>query len=215
MQQSVIKMSYVTQIVIVYCHDLRNLFVYNLFSDHFRKWLRDVFFPNVDKNSLLLLDSWSGHCTEAVEREKPDDKNIKLFKIPKGTTGKIQPLDVFGFRIWKNFVRHFSDSVILMNKDINLHVRNNVIKLQSLVHNQLSSPRYINLFKYSWYKSGYIDTKPNEFVNPVDFSVSGSQAHCEVPGCKNTAIIKCSWCQKSLRLKHFFEDFHYCSTYNP
>ena len=122
---------------------------------------------------------------------------------------------MFGFRIWKNFVRHFSDSVILLDKDISLHVRNNVIKLQSLVHNQLSSPRYVNLFKDSWYKSRYIDNKPNEFVNPVDFSFGGSQAHFEVPGCKKrTAIIKCSWCQKSLWLKHFFEDFHYCSTYN-
>ena len=58
--------------------------------------------------------------------------------MPKGTTAKIQPLDVFGFRIWKNFDRHFSDSVILMNSDENLHLRNNIIKLQSLVHNQLS-----------------------------------------------------------------------------
>ena len=49
--------------------------------------------------------------------------------MPKGTTGKIQPLDVFGFRIWKYFDRHFSDSVILMNRDVNLHLRNIIIKL--------------------------------------------------------------------------------------
>jgi len=47
----------------------------------------------------------------------------------------IQPLDVYGFRIWKNFVRTFSD-----RDDINLHLRNNIIKLQSLTHIQLSSP---------------------------------------------------------------------------
>ena len=35
-----------------------------------------------------------------------------------------QPLDVYGFRIWKNYVKHFSDSVILMNEDFNLHLRN-------------------------------------------------------------------------------------------
>ena len=50
-------------------------------------------------------------------------------KIRKGTTGKIQPLDVFGFRIWNNFVRHFSDSVILMNSNVNLHSRDNIINL--------------------------------------------------------------------------------------
>ena len=114
---------------------------------------------------------------------------------------------MFGFRIWKNFVRHFSDSVILMNSDVNL--------LQSLVHNQLSSPRYINIFKQGWFKSNYIDKKPEKFDNPVEFGFGGSQPHCEIPGCKNVAIIRCSWCQKSLCLKHFFNDYHFCSTYNP
>ena len=62
--------------------------------------------------------------------------------ILEGTTGKVQPLDVYGFRIWKNYVRHFSDSVVLLDYNLNLNIQNNIIKLQSLVHNQLSSPRY-------------------------------------------------------------------------
>ena len=102
---------------------------------------------------------------------------VQCFKIPKVTTGKIQPLDVFGVRIWKNFIRHFSDSVILINSDVNL--------LQSLVHNQLSSPRYINIFKQGWFKSNYIDKKPKKFDNPVVNPVV-------IPGCKNVAIIRCS-----------------------
>lgn len=59
----------------------------------------------------------------------PQNKIINIKKIPTGTTGKIQPLDVYGFRIWKNFVRTFSDNVMLMDHDMNLHVRNNIIKL--------------------------------------------------------------------------------------
>ena len=102
---------------------------------------------------MLLIDSWNDYCPAAVVEATPPDKNINLKIIPTGTTGKIQPLGVFGFRIWKNFVRYFSDSAILMNHDVNLHLRNNIIKLQSLTHNQLSSPRYVNLFKYSWHKS--------------------------------------------------------------
>jgi len=43
-----------------------------------------------------------------------------------------------------------------MDYDLDLLIRNNIIKLQSLVHNQLSSPRYKDFLKYSWYKSGYI-----------------------------------------------------------
>ena len=68
--------------------------------------------------------------------------------IVKYTIGKVQPLDVYGFRIWKNYVRYFLDSVILLDYVLNLQIRNNIIKSQSLVHNQLSSPRCHSPFKY-------------------------------------------------------------------
>ena len=142
----------------------------------------------VGPTSGLLIDSWTGHCPEVVRQATPVGKNVIPMIIPKGTTGKVQPLDVYGFRIWKNHVRHFSDSVILLDYDLNLHIRNNIIKLQSLVHNQLSVPRYHSLFKYSWFKSGYVAEKPGEFENPVDFSFK--------------------------TFKHFFEEHHYCTTYN-
>lgn len=164
--------------------------------------------------SLLLIDSWSGHCPSAVQEATPSNKEILTMLIPKGTTGKIQPLDVYGFRIWKNYVRHFSDSVVLLSYDLNLHLRNNIIKLQSLVHNQLSSPRYQNLFRYAWYKSGYITERPQEFENPVDFAFGqSSQPQCEIDGCSNVAVVRCSWCKKSLCLHHFFDEYHYCTNY--
>lgn len=101
-----------------------------------------------------------------------------------------------------------------MDEELNLHLRNNIIKLQSLVHNQLSSPRYKNLFKYSWYRSGYIEEKPENFINPVEFGFRDkSNVKCEVEGCSNVGIIRCSWCKKNLCLKHFFEDYHYCKKY--
>ena len=71
------------------------------------------------------------------------------------------------------------------------------MKLQSLVHNELSSPRYHSLFKDSWFKSGNSAEKPREFENPVDFSFKTfSNTLCEIPGCKNVAVIRCSWCKK-------------------
>lgn len=174
-----------------------------------------MYFPNVGKESVLLIDSWSGHCPSAL-LEVPSNKKISIEIIPEGSSGNIQPLDVFGFRVWKNFVKHFSDNVMLMDEDLNLHLRNNIIKLQSLTHNQFSSPRYRNLFRYAWYKSGYVTDKPDKFENPVQFGFGDScDTQCEIEGCNNIAIIRCSWCKKSLCLKHFFEDYHYCSTYNP
>ena len=83
-----------------------------------------------------------------------------------------------------------------MNCDMKLHERNNIIKLQSLVHNQFSSPRYRNLFKYSWYASGYVYEKPEKFENPVDFSFGDScETRCQIEGCKNVTLIRCGWCK--------------------
>ena len=80
------------------------------------------------------------------------------------------------------------------------------MKLQSLVHNQLSSPRYHILSKYSWIKGGYVAEKPGEFDKPVDFSFKTfSNTLREISGCQNVTAIRCSWCKKSLCFKHFFE----------
>ena len=135
----------------------------------------------------------------------------KYTQYRKKTTGMIQPLDVYGFRIWKNFVRKFSDLVLLFNYDVQLNARNNVIKLQSLIHNQLSSPKYHDVFAYAWYKSGYIVEKPNQFENPVDFAFSQQDfihpPRCSI--CGNYAIIRCAWCNQYLCFQHFFEEFHH------
>ena len=142
------------------------------------------------------------------------DKQVNILTIPKKTTAFIQPLDVFGFRIWKNFIRSFSDSVILNNYDINLHLRNNIIKLQSLAHNQLSSPRFRNLFKYSWYKSGYLSTRPEKFENPTNYCYFKEEKHipkCSI--CGKMAFIRCAWCKNYFCFKHFFEQYHYCNNY--
>ncbi|KYN03968.1 hypothetical protein ALC62_05174, partial [Cyphomyrmex costatus] len=174
-----------------------------------QKWFTKVFLPSTNNESVLLLDSWSGQNSQMLNALSTSGKSVVIKTIPAGTTGMIQPLDVFFFRPWKNFIRYFSDNIILNNFDINLHHRNNVIKLQSLIHNQFSSPRFQNLIKYSWYKSGYIKEKPSEFDNPVDFCLKQCETSCDF--CNLSAIIKCAWCTKSLCLTHFFNEYHICN----
>ena len=63
-----------------------------------------------------LLYSWNGHCTQAVEKAKPVNKEIKFSKIPKETTGKIQPpLTAKGYP-W--YVRRISHNSPHMSLDI-------------------------------------------------------------------------------------------------
>ncbi|XP_015118296.1 uncharacterized protein LOC107041972 [Diachasma alloeum] len=75
--------------------------------EHFKIWLEEVFFPHVGPKNLLLIDSWSGHCSRVVEEVTPRNKELLTMLIPKRTTGKIHPLDVYGFRIWKNIYPSF------------------------------------------------------------------------------------------------------------
>ncbi|KYN31568.1 hypothetical protein ALC56_14066 [Trachymyrmex septentrionalis] len=92
------------------------------------------------------------------------------------------------FKMWLEeayFPNSGSNNVLFIDS------RNNLIKLQSLIHNQLSSPRYHNLFKYSWFKSGYTNERPEEFKNPVKFSFDKSST-CDIKGCNNIAVVKCS-----------------------
>jgi len=109
----------------------------NSTSEHFKTWFSEVCLPNIGRKSLTRL---VGHCPS----------QLAIFQtIPKKTTGIIQSLDVFGFRIWKNFARTFLDNIIFQKNDINFHCSNEIIKLQSLTHNQPSLPRLKNLFQYS------------------------------------------------------------------
>lgn len=90
-------------------------------------------------------------------------------------------------------MHHIQDFVILHNLDINLSQRNNVLELQSLVFDQFSSPRYKNLFQYSWFKSGYISDRPGSFDNPVKFGFKGDQIVCDI--CTEIRMIICSLVQ--------------------
>ena len=92
-------------------------------------------------------------------------------------------------------------------KVINLHERNNIIKLQSLIYNQLSSPRYNNLFKYSWYKSGYLKDKLLHFDNPIHYCFKNCESFYALM-CDNEAVIKCAWCTKSLCIQDFCIHFY-------
>jgi hypothetical protein len=177
-------------------------------------WFEEIFFPNVGNDVVLLVDSWNTYKDkEMIKNVTPNDKKLEILTIPAKTTSIAQPLDKFGFRIWKNFVRKFSDRVLLDDIELDLFQRNNILKLQSLVHNQLSSPRFVNLFKYSWFACGYTDTRPEMFENPVEFCFKFTDNNCCHLNCIALSFMICSWCQNALCFEHLFNCYHYCNNY--
>ncbi len=181
-----------------------------------REWCEESLIPAISSKSLLLLDSWSGHSdTENICSLFSQDKPCEILKIPPKTTSLIQPLDVYFFRQWKLFARKIYERVSLDRLEINLKDRNNIIKMHSLIHNQLSSPRFYTMIKYSWFKSGYFTENPGKFKNVIETCFKFTEQVCyqDCSQCSEGVFIICSWCSLPLCFTHFYEKYHYCSNH--
>ena len=171
-------------------------------------WCDHVLLPSISlsSRSLLLSDSWSGQSDAKGIYKKI--KGLYRLEIPPKTTPKIQPLDVFFNRQYKVIAHRVYDRVILDDINIHLAERNNVIRLHSLIHNQLSAPIFVPMIRYAWFKSGYVDANPGQFQTVVDVCFKFHQGHCDMEGCDSFSFIRCSYCDKILCFDHFFINFH-------
>lgn len=187
-------------------------------------WAKDIFLPNITADSLLIHDAWSTYNTSEI-KQLVKDKGFKLqtIEIPAGQTPVLQPLDVFFFGPYKRIAKRISNFIILHDLDCNLFQRNNILKLQSLIHNQFSSPRYTEMIKYSWKSSGYPVTYAH-FENPYQFAFPYPPLiwSCIISNCNQGSFIRCSWCKMIICFDHFFnyknsteQIVHYCKEYIP
>lgn len=155
-------------------------------------WRDHVLLPSLGKHQkfLLISDCWGGqtygkglydHIRGRTRRE-----------IPKKTTDRIQPLDVFYNRQMKLIPRRSSDRVLLDEIDINMSERNNVIRLMSLTHNQLFAKVFHSMIRYAWYASGYTDHHPGSFKTVVGVCFSFDATTCAPPSCDTGPLICCS-----------------------
>lgn len=51
-------------------------------SDHFRMWL-EAYFANIDPNSVLFIDSWTGHCPNTISDLTPPGTHITTDNIER------------------------------------------------------------------------------------------------------------------------------------
>lgn len=172
------------------------------------EWTKECLAPNVEDKVCLIIDSFSSHrASGAFEIE---DKVVEKRFIPPGATPLVQPLDVFFFRQWKSFVKRFSERVLIDNINVDLHHRNSIIKLHSLIHNQFSAPIFSNMIKYAWKASGFpIDVVRFDHPDKVIFDIELEQ--CSYSNCCQSAFIQCAYCRKNLCIQHFYNENHYHS----
>ena len=172
-------------------------------------WRDHVLLPSLGerKKFLLISDCWGGQADgKGIYDHIPGCTRLE---IPKKTTDKIQPLDVFFNRQMKVIPRRLFDRVLLDELDINISERNNIIRLTSLTHNQLSSEVFRKMIQYAWYASGYTDNHPGSFKTVAEVCFSFDATICAVSSCDASPFISCSWCNKSLCFNHFFLNYHF------
>ncbi|OWA55117.1 hypothetical protein BV898_19502 [Hypsibius exemplaris] len=89
---------------------------------HLADFYCDVYFPTAGDNTALLVDSWPVFADiTLLDKANIEKKEMDFAMIPAGTTGMIQPFDVYGFRPWKCFFRHIEDHVALYDLPVVLH----------------------------------------------------------------------------------------------
>lgn len=86
--------------------------------------------------------------------------------------------------------------------------REGIINVQSLMHNQLSSPKYRDMILSAWrntdptFNATILINNPTKIVDDVQFEFDPAEK-CQVAGCQKHAFIKCTHCGKLLCHHHF------------
>ncbi|CAO4375147.1 unnamed protein product [Caenorhabditis nigoni] len=172
-----------------------------------------VFDPRMPRNMLLLVDSWSSwKDSAAIESVKPRTRKLKTVLIPPGCTGMIQPLDVGVFGQFKRIIKIMNAYAQRNHPDFHLSVRDNTLKVISLVFWQLSHPSLKEWVKQAWYSSGYITQHPLKYDTPTNllFPLDVAQK-CQIQPCCRPSFIICLYCTKKICFHHFIEEYHNCS----
>ena len=58
-----------------------------LTSEHFKTWFSEVYLPNTGRRSMLLLDSWTGHCPNELQQLIPQNTEVAFSIIQKKNEG--------------------------------------------------------------------------------------------------------------------------------
>jgi hypothetical protein len=122
-----------------------------LTKTHIKYWADNILSPSVSKDCLLLLNSWSGQTDPSIYDDIFDENiTCKRMQILPKTTGDSQPFDHYFFRQWKYFKEKSYDHVTINHKEIDICSRNCILKMHSLIHNQLAAKTFSSLIKYAF-----------------------------------------------------------------
>ncbi|XP_076302087.1 uncharacterized protein LOC143220302 [Lasioglossum baleicum] len=134
----------------------------------FKEYLTNCLKPYVqEKKFALLIDSWTGQTDPVMYDELfQDDEGMPTCSvkvIPPKCTPLVQPCDVYFFRQVKNLIKRLQNCSYLIQHKREINSREDCIKIQSIVHHQLSSPIFANMIHYAWFASKLCDSRELHF----------------------------------------------------
>jgi hypothetical protein len=179
----------------------------NLYIDFLNNCLK----PYVNQEHfLLLIDSWEGQTKpELYDEIFQDDEQLPTCTvkvIPPKCTPLVQPCDVYFYRQVKNLIKRIQNSAFLIENEREINSREDCIKIQSIVHHQLSSPIFCDMIRYAWYASKLSDTRQIFFnVNEICFPTELLKTPCS---CKNASFICCANCKNVFCFPCFYDNYH-------
>uniref|UniRef100_A0A914DYA7 Transposase Tc5 C-terminal domain-containing protein n=1 Tax=Acrobeloides nanus TaxID=290746 RepID=A0A914DYA7_9BILA len=171
-------------------------------------YFKNTLLRDIDNDSLMLVDSWNGF-QQTIDNPNIS-RNIKFEVMPKKTTSKIQPLDVFFNRQWKVFMRSLSDKIRRLHMNFTLSERENIARIISVVHYMFTADRFVPLIIYAWWASGYlIDRPPRNFDTPAQYCLGFQPIlKCHKANCNTIGFLRCSHCENVYCFEHTMIDLH-------
>ncbi|GAV09407.1 hypothetical protein RvY_18954 [Ramazzottius varieornatus] len=179
------------------------------------EWSEKVLFPHMEEQCIFLADSWKTFTDQdSVIELKPEELEYEMLTIPPKVTGQIQPRDVLCFRMYKGCFKKISDFVFLHDLPDQVHHRDVISRLHSLLYQQFQPPRFENLIAEAWHKSGYTDERFMYF-NPAKFMSDKLKGSCLHENCRDIFLLVCGWCKARLCFHHSYDAHHFCTIYLP
>lgn len=167
-----------------------------------QQWMKEIFLPMAEESSLLIVDSWTGY-KEMIQMPDLATKKLEISVLPAGSISQLQPADAYFNWTFKHYLRKISNKLQWKHPDFTLSTKKNFLTLLVLVYNQFKAPRYKEFLLYAWYRTGFQQEHPLEFLTPDQFCLDfKGYISCESVKCTEYCFIRCSYCEKHLCFQH-------------
>jgi len=129
-----------------------------------------------------------------------------MIKIIPSKCTPLVPCDVYFYRQVKNLIKCLQNSSYLIENGREINSREDCIKIHSIVHHQLSSPKFANMLRYAWFASKLSDHREIFMnVNGICFPNEELKNRCS---CTKLSFIRCARCNAIFCFSCFYDEYH-------